>query len=117
MTSRFVTRGSGSISIGSETLVAFKTLLLAYDELQGEDRPIRIGSRCFIGGGSLIIPGVTIGDECIVAAGSIVDRDVPARSIVAGVPAKVVRSDIIVGPYGRLAGADDNSRKMWREPK
>lgn len=62
------------------------------------------------------MPGVTIGDECIVAAGSVVDCDVPSRTIVAGVPAKVLRSDICVGAYGRLAGADDNSRRLWRQP-
>lgn len=48
------------------------------------------------------MPGVVIGDGSIVAAGSVVTKDVPARSIVAGNPARVIRSDIDTGPYGRL---------------
>jgi acetyltransferase-like isoleucine patch superfamily enzyme len=44
----------------------------------------------------------------------VVFDDVPPRSIVAGNPARIVRSDIVVGRFGRLAGADDNSRKMWQ---
>lgn len=102
-----------AIVIGPETLVAFKTLLYATDGRVGEVRPIRIGRRCFIGGGSIITPGVTVGDESIVAAGSVVFDDVPPRSIVAGNPARVLRTDIKVGRFGRLEGADDNSRRMW----
>ena len=114
MTSRFVCRSKGAIRVGSETYVAFKTLLVSYDPLRGSDVPIVIGSRCFIGGGSLICPGVRVGDECIVAAGSVVVADVPDRSIVAGNPARVVRSEIEVGPFGRLAGADERSRSLPR---
>lgn len=114
LTSRFVNRRRHAITIGAETLIAFKTLLISHDAMTGEDRAIKIGRRCFIGGGSLIAPGITIGDECIVAAGSVVTSDVPARSIVGGNPARIIRSDISVGPYGRLAGADENSRRLWR---
>lgn len=114
LTSRFVNRRRHSITVGAETLIAFKTLLISHDAMTGEDRPVRIGRRCFIGGGSLIAPGVTIGDECIVAAGSVVTSDVPAQSIVGGNPARVIRSGISVGPFGRLAGADENSRRLWR---
>lgn len=114
MTSRFVARSRNAIHIGEETYVAFKTLILAFDVRQQCDRPVRIGRRCFIGGGSLICPGVTISDECIVAAGSVVTSDVPRRSIVAGNPAVVLKSDIRVGPYGRLEGSDERSRKLPR---
>jgi acetyltransferase-like isoleucine patch superfamily enzyme len=114
LTSRFVNRQRHAISVGAETLIAFKTLLISHDARSGQDRPIRIGRRCFIGGGSLISPGVTIGDECIVAAGSVVVSDVPTGCIVAGNPARILRRNISVGPYGRLAGADENSRRLWR---
>jgi len=114
MTSRFVAQSPGAIQIGEETYVAFKTLILAYDARQGRDRPVRIGRRCFIGGGSLVCPGVTINDECIVAAGSVVASDVPSRSIVAGNPAIVLKSSIRVGPYGRLEGSDERSRRLPR---
>jgi maltose O-acetyltransferase len=104
LSSRFRPGGHGTIVIGAETLVAFKTLIYARDPITGEDKPVRIGSRCFIGGGSLILPGVTIGDQCLIGAGSVVFDDVPARSIAGGNPARVLRQDVEVGPYGRLPG-------------
>ncbi len=56
-------------------------------------KPITIGSNVWIGGGVIICPGITIGDRCIIGAGSVVTRDVPPDGIVAGNPAKpVVRS-------------------------
>ena len=51
--------------------------------------PITIGNDVWIGGHSTILPGVTIGDGAIIAAGSVVTKDVPPRSLVAGNPAKV----------------------------
>lgn len=53
--------------------------------------PITIGNNVWIGGHSVILPGVTIGDHSIVAAGSVVTKDVPANTIVAGNPAKLLR--------------------------
>jgi acetyltransferase-like isoleucine patch superfamily enzyme len=52
------------------------------------------------------MPGVRIGHSSIVAAGAVVTKDVPPRSIVAGNPAKIIRSDIEVGRYGRFLSAD-----------
>lgn len=52
-------------------------------------RPIHIGRNVWIGGGALILPGVTIGDDAIVGAGSVVTRDVPAGATVMGNPARV----------------------------
>jgi UDP-2-acetamido-3-amino-2,3-dideoxy-glucuronate N-acetyltransferase len=46
---------------------------------------------CRVGGGALLTPGVEIGEEAFVAAGAVVTRDVPARAVVMGVPARVVR--------------------------
>jgi maltose O-acetyltransferase len=53
-------------------------------------RPIAIGANVWIGGGALILPGVTIGDDAIVGAGAVVTRDVPAASTVVGNPARIV---------------------------
>jgi maltose O-acetyltransferase len=113
LSARFRPARRGDIVVGPETLVAFKTLIFTRHLAGGESRPVRIGARCFIGGGSVILPGVTIGDECIVGGGSVVFEDVPARSIVTGNPARVLRTDIEVGPFGRLKGADENTRRMY----
>lgn len=51
--------------------------------------PVTIGEDCWIGGGAIFCPGVTVGDRCIVAAGSVVVRDVPDDCLVAGNPAQV----------------------------
>lgn len=55
-------------------------------------RPIVIKRNAWIGAGATILPGVTIGENSVVAAGAVVSRDVPANTVVAGVPAKVVKS-------------------------
>lgn len=55
-------------------------------------RPIRIGNDVWIGGGAIILPGVTIGDRSVIGAGSVVVRDVPAARVVAGNPARIIRS-------------------------
>jgi acetyltransferase-like isoleucine patch superfamily enzyme len=46
---------------------------------------------CRVGGGAVLVPGVEVGEEAFVAAGAVVTNDVPARSVVMGVPARVVR--------------------------
>lgn len=52
---------------------------------------VTIGNNVWIGGNAVICPGVTIGDNCVIGAGSVVTRDIPAWSIAAGNPAKVIR--------------------------
>jgi len=53
---------------------------------------VTISDDVWIGAGAVILPGVTIGEHVVVAAGSVVTKDVPSHSVVAGVPAKVVKS-------------------------
>jgi maltose O-acetyltransferase len=54
--------------------------------------PITIGDNVWIGGGATILPGVSIGDDSVIGAGAVVTKDVPARSVAVGNPAKVIRS-------------------------
>ncbi|MGN0916334.1 MAG: sugar O-acetyltransferase [Succinivibrio sp.] len=53
--------------------------------------PICIGNNVWIGGNCVILPGVSIGDNCTIGAGSVVTKDIPANSIAAGNPCKVIR--------------------------
>jgi maltose O-acetyltransferase len=53
-------------------------------------RPVRIGKFAWIGGGAIVLPGVSIGDDAVVGAGSVVTRDVPAGATVLGNPARIV---------------------------
>ena len=55
-------------------------------------RPVRVGNGADIGVNAVLLPGVTVGEGAIVGAGAVVTRDVPPYAIVAGVPAKVIRS-------------------------
>ena len=54
--------------------------------------PIVIGDNVWLGGGVIVCPGVTIGDDCVIGAGAVVTRDIPARSLAVGSPARVIRT-------------------------
>lgn len=96
------------IHIGANSYIAFSARILSHDMTRAMKVDTRIGENCFIGGNSLILPGVTIGDSCIVGAGSVVTRSVPPGSVVAGNPARVLRSGLRLLSYGRV----DPDQKM-----
>lgn len=54
-------------------------------------KPIKVGEKCWIGGGAIILGGVTIGDGTTIGAGSVVTKDIPARCLAVGNPARVIR--------------------------
>ena len=89
---------TGGITIGDGTLVGhgctLTTLNHAVDPARRADMlpaPVRIGRKVWLGAAVTVVPGVTIGDGAVVGAGAVVTKDVPADTIVAGVPAKVLR--------------------------
>lgn len=55
-------------------------------------RPIRIGDGCWLGGGVIVLPGVTIGRGCVIGAGSVVTKDIPENSLAVGNPCRVIRA-------------------------
>lgn len=111
MSTTFVNRTRGAISIGRSTAIALHCIVSSVRD-DGSTAPVRIGSRCFIGAGSLILPGVTIGDGTVVAAGSVVARDLPGDCIASGNPARIVRRGIDAGYLGRMPDAWMNQRLM-----
>ena len=87
---------AGGITIGDETQIAANVQLISNNhDLNDRNvitcKPIKIGRRVWIGAGATILPGVTIGDNSIVGAGSVVTKDVPADIIVAGNPARFIK--------------------------
>lgn len=54
--------------------------------------PITIGDNVFLGNNSIVLPGVSIGNNCVVGAGAIVTKDIPDNSVVAGVPARIIKT-------------------------
>lgn len=102
MSAKFDITYPKGIHVGAQTYVAFDVKVLSHDRTRRMSVDTWIGKNCFIGGRSLIMPGVRIGDNCIVGAGSVVTKDVPSFSIVAGNPARIIRENVDIGPYGNL---------------
>ncbi len=94
------------LTIGEKTMVAFDAIILSHDYASRRHAAKTvIGKHCFIGCGSIIMPNITLGDSVIVAAGSVVTKDVPNNCIVAGNPAKIIKTDIETIEYGMLSEA------------
>lgn len=106
LTARFDRTFPAGVHVGPKTYIAFDARILTHDMTRGLYLHTRVGANCFIGGRSLILPGVEIGDNCVVGAGAVVTRSVPPGSLVAGNPARILRSGIKVTDYGRFLGAD-----------
>ena len=93
-----------SIEIGESTILGAGCMVIDNDfhrpghgftwvsDYQHSAKPVKIGRGCFLGARALVLKGVTLGDRVVVGAGSVVTRDVPAYSVAAGNPARVVRS-------------------------
>lgn len=86
------------VSIGDKTQIGPNVQILTADHPRNpaereagleNGRPIRIGRNVWIGGGAILLPGVTVGDDAVIGAGSVVTRDVPAGTTVVGNPARV----------------------------
>ena len=93
-----------SIEIGEDTILGSGVMILDNDfhvmgtgfswvsECSTNSKPIKIGRGCFIGSRSMILKGVTLGDRAIIGAGAVVTKDVPAYSMAAGNPARIVHT-------------------------
>jgi acetyltransferase-like isoleucine patch superfamily enzyme len=88
----------GGISIGNGSMLGMNVTIATLNHgLSLKTRnitypsPVKIGENVWIGSNATILPGVTIGDNSVVAAGAVVTKDVPKNTVVAGVPAKLVK--------------------------
>jgi acetyltransferase-like isoleucine patch superfamily enzyme len=88
----------GGITIGDGSLIGMNVTIATLNHgLSLETRnttyasPVELRKNVWIGSGATVLPGVTIGDNSVVAAGAVVTKDVPKNTVVAGVPAKVIK--------------------------
>lgn len=88
------------VNIGSHVMIGPNTLITTVSHPLspakrrrhiGIAKPVAIGDDVWIGGGCTILPGVTIGDNVVIAAGAVVTKDVPSNCVAGGVPARVIK--------------------------
>ena len=87
---------AGGVTIDDGAMIAANVQLISnnhdlYERQVITCKPVHIGKNAWIGAGATILPGVTIGDNAVVGAASVVTKDVPADTIVAGNPAKFIK--------------------------
>ncbi len=82
------------ISLGNEVIIGYNSTILCHEFLRDEYRlgPVIVEDDVVIGANSTILPGISVGQGAVVAAGSLVDKDVPAYTMVGGVPARVIKT-------------------------
>ena len=94
------------VHIGDGTAINFGACILTHDYPRWLSADTWVGKECNIGARSIIMPGVKIGDNCVVAAASVVMKDVPANCLVGGHPARIIEKGIQTGPLGVISRAD-----------
>lgn len=89
----------GGIEIGDNTLIGHQVVIATLNhDLEPSRRasmiaaPVKIGKNVWIGSHATVLAGVTVGDNAVIAAGAVVNRDVPANTVAAGVPAKIIKT-------------------------
>ncbi|MEM9422181.1 MAG: acyltransferase [Pseudomonadota bacterium] len=90
------------VTIGKDTQIAFGATISDHDfhktytnnQANVETAPVTIGENVWIGMDATILKGVTVGDGAIIAAGAVVTKDVPAKCLAAGVPAKIIKQGV-----------------------
>ncbi len=90
------------IRIEDDVVISFRVTVVVHDDARRMDRvepgqlegtvaPVIFRRGCYLGAGCLVLPGITVGERAVVAAGAVVTRDVPPGKVVAGVPARVIK--------------------------
>jgi acetyltransferase-like isoleucine patch superfamily enzyme len=78
------------IHIGRDSRICAEAVILTHDMSRGVYFHTSVGERCIVGERAIILPGISIGDDCYIMPGSLVNRDIPPNSRVMGNPAKLM---------------------------
>lgn len=84
------------IHIGDNTWILNGAMILAHDHCRGLKADTYIGSDCVVGIRSIVMPGITIGDQSVIGGGSVVTKNIPSNCIAVGNPAKVIKEGISI---------------------
>lgn len=90
------------IHIGEGTAISFDAVVLTHDFVRGMHVDTYVGKFCQIGARSIIMPGLKVGDHCVIGAGTVVTKDVPPNSLVVGNPGRILRKNIKTGYWGKV---------------
>lgn len=84
------------IEIDENTIIGFNATILAHEFLQKEVRKgkVKIGKNVMIGANSTLLPGIKIGDNSIISAMSLVNRDIPKNSFAGGIPIRILKRNL-----------------------
>jgi lipopolysaccharide O-acetyltransferase len=99
----FVITANDAVHIGRDCLLSYRVTVMDHAHVTGagigpvtsgltKGQPVSIGDKCFVGCNVVILPGVTLGDNCVVGANSVVTKSFAAGSVIAGAPAKWLRT-------------------------
>ena len=105
----FVITSNNLIQIGRDCLLSYRVTVMDHSHVTGqgigpvtsgltEGKPVSIGDKCFVGCNVVIMPGVSLGENCVVGANSVVTKSFESGSVIAGAPARLLRSVVSMEP-------------------
>jgi acetyltransferase-like isoleucine patch superfamily enzyme len=103
--------GTGGLTIGDGCDISCGAMIFTHSthlrcvskrNMDVEKKPVKIGNYVYVGSGAIVLPGVTIGDNSVIGAGAVVSKNVPALSVVMGVPAKIVGKVVLKGKKAKI---------------
>ena len=103
--------GTGGLTIGDGCDISCGAMIFTHSthlrcvskrNMDVEKKPVKIGNYVYVGSGAIVLPGVAIGDNSVIGAGAVVSKNVPALSVVMGVPAKIVGIVVLKGKKAKI---------------